>query len=988
MTGQYNFYIFSLFLSFAISGGLAIWGWRRRTAPGAAWFSALMLSAFWFTIFYGLELFSTELQPVILWSKLQYLGALNFAPLWLFLVLTYTGQREFFNRRNISLVYLIPAITLVLAWTNEAHQLIWVNPTLGEYASFNLLDFTPGVWWWINLAYANALLVAATVQLIRALMGSDHVYRRQIIVLLLFSGINWVGIILYVFGLIPQNLNPSLFTFSLGGIVVAWGLFRYRIMDLSPIARDQIIHGMQDGLIVLDAKNRIVDINPMALQILGVSRPGLVGRAIRDLLGNYPDLEEKLCRGEQDNRHAELTIHARDGRTRSFDVHTTLLRDDRGRIIGRLMFWHDITARVQQESATNLLLSITQRVSAAQDFRAAVHETLKTIVDHAGWTFGEAWIPDRENAKLVNVDASYCSGPNREQLEHFNQVSLAYTFAPGRGLPGRVWVSKQIEWQRDISSLPEDVYHRARHAQEANLRASLGIPVLSRGEVIVVLVFYMHQIYEQDPYMIDLVSAATAQLGTVLQNKRAEETMRIQSAALEASADGIVITNSKGEITWVNPAFSRLTGYSMAEIMGGTPRVLKSGQHPPEFYRDLWETISSGEPWHGEMINRRKDGTLYVEEQSITPARDRSGKITHYIAIKRDITARKQAEEQLRKLSRAVEQSGSTIVITDLDGVIEFANPAFTRITGYTLEEAIGKSTRILSSGKHSREFFRDLWDTITHDRVWHGEILNRRKNGELYWEAATISPVHDQDGNITHYLAVKEDISDRKAMEAALEQERQKTDALLKNILPGEVAEEIKQTGTVTPVLFQNASILFTDFGNFTATAEALPPQELVKLIDHYFSFFDFIVQKYHLEKLKTIGDSYMCASGLPTPSDTHAIDITLAALDMLEFVQAEKEERQQQGLPYWDMRIGISSGPVVAGVVGHTKYNYDVWGDTVVMAARMEQSGMIGRVNVSKATYELIKDHFECQYRGTVEAKHKGQVEMYFVTGRKGLS
>ena len=365
--------------------------------------------------------------------------------------------------------------------------------------------------------------------------------------------------------------------------------------------------------------------------------------------------------------------------------------------------------------------------------------------------------------------------------------------------------------------------------------------------------------------------------------------------------------------------------------------------------------------------------------------KNKDGKITGLVGIGRDITERKKMEDELRKLSRAVEQSDSTIVITNLNGDVEFANPAFTRITGYSLEEAIGQNTRLLSSGKHPASFYQELWETITKGETWQGEMINRKKDGSLYWEAATISPVYNEDGEITHYLAVKEDISKRKAIQKALTEEQQKSDALLKNMLPEKIANEIKETGSVNPVLFKNASILFTDFKNFTSTAEQLAPQELVDMINIYFTAFDDIIDKYNLEKLKTIGDSYMCAGGLPTPCDTHANDITQAAFDILAFVQSEKEKRQSQGLRSWDIRIGISSGPVIAGVVGQKKYTYDVWGDTVVMASRMEASGKIDKINISQSTYELIKEDFDCQYRGKVAAKHKGEVKMYFVNGAK---
>jgi len=243
----------------------------------------------------------------------------------------------------------------------------------------------------------------------------------------------------------------------------------------------------------------------------------------------------------------------------------------------------------------------------------------------------------------------------------------------------------------------------------------------------------------------------------------AEAELRKLSRAVEHSDSAIVITDKDGVIEYVNPAFTRITGYTAEEAIGQTPRILKSGQHPPEFYQRMWETLLQGKVWKGEVINRRKDGSLYWESETISSVRDEEGNITHFVAIKEDISAQKAAEEQIRKLEQAVEQSANAIVVTSKDGTIEYVNPAFTRLTGYTHEEAKGQNLRILKSGKHPKTFYTNLWRTVLRGEVWKSEIINKRKDGRLYWEHMTITPVKDADGEITHFVAVKEDITREK---------------------------------------------------------------------------------------------------------------------------------------------------------------------------------------------------------------------------------
>ncbi len=211
----------------------------------------------------------------------------------------------------------------------------------------------------------------------------------------------------------------------------------------------------------------------------------------------------------------------------------------------------------------------------------------------------------------------------------------------------------------------------------------------------------------------------------------------------------------------------------------------------------------------------------------------------------------------------------------------------------------------------------------------------------------------------------------------------KKRSDELLLNILPEETAEELKETGTAKTKSFESVSVLFTDFKNFTIASENLTPEELVEEINHCYSAFDRIVEKYGIEKIKTIGDSYMCAGGLPVSNTTHPFDIVSAGLEMVKFIEDNKQDRISKGQPYFELRCGIHTGPVVAGIVGIKKFAYDIWGDTVNTASRMESSGGIGKVNISGTTYGIVKDKFTCVHRGKVEAKNKGSIDMYFVEG-----
>jgi class 3 adenylate cyclase len=266
---------------------------------------------------------------------------------------------------------------------------------------------------------------------------------------------------------------------------------------------------------------------------------------------------------------------------------------------------------------------------------------------------------------------------------------------------------------------------------------------------------------------------------------------------------------------------------------------------------------------------------------------------------------------------------------------------------------------------------------------AWNFSTINKNLSLQLEQVKVLSQKNIEQEKEKQRILENKKEELETQVLErtAELRQEKKKSDDLLLNILPAEIAEELKEKGSAVARDYDKVTVMFTDFKDFTKISELLTPSELVKEIDLCFSAFDRIIQKRNIEKIKTIGDAYMCVGGLPIPSKTHAHDVVNAALEIRDFMEKHNQEKAIKGEPQFRIRIGIHTGAVVAGIVGVKKFAYDIWGDTVNIASRIESSGEPNKVNISGTTFELVKDKFKCQHRGKIEAKNKGEIDMYFV-------
>ena len=230
-------------------------------------------------------------------------------------------------------------------------------------------------------------------------------------------------------------------------------------------------------------------------------------------------------------------------------------------------------------------------------------------------------------------------------------------------------------------------------------------------------------------------------------------------------------------------------------------------------------------------------------------------------------------------------------------------------------------------------------------------------------------------------HLELRRKLIELSGARQALGEAEARSNALLLSILPAKIADELKRGNEVEPRYYDSSTIMFTDFKGFTQLAEASEPRALVNDLNQYFSAFDEIVERNNLEKIKTIGDAYMCAGGLPERNSTHPVDACRAAVEIRDYMDRVNRQRERMRLPPWEIRIGLHTGPVMAGVVGKKKFSYDIWGDAVNIAARIESSGEAGRIAVSESTCHRLPGEFRCSARGPIECKNKGMLDTYFL-------
>jgi len=441
------------------------------------------------------------------------------------------------------------------------------------------------------------------------------------------------------------------------------------------------------------------------------------------------------------------------------------------------------------------------------------------------------------------------------------------------------------------------------------------------------------------------------------------------------------------------------------------PKILKERNDTVKFASSLenlgYTYVTMNKP-DSALIYLNESGVLFEKiDSEIGMAYNIGNKGLAYAQLK-DYN---RAEDGINKSFRALEKYGhftgmceflkeiSDIYFNrnDFNRASEFAYRGLDLAKVHNLKPEISQANLQLSkiyekleTDNQSLDFYKN--HIIYRDSIYNPssiqEIANMRTDFEVSLKQTEVDLLNEQKANQRLLILTMVVILGMTGLYYwNIHKEKRKSDDLLLNILPKKTAEELKENGMVKAKKFESVSVMFTDFQAFTKYSQKLSPEMLVKSVDYYFSKFDEIIEKYSLEKIKTIGDAYMCAGGLNSESPDHHLKIVKAAFEISEFIKESKFSDLGE-MAHFDIRIGINTGPVVAGVVGKKKFAYDIWGDSVNVASRMESNSQAGRINVSENTYQLIKNEFHCEYRGEIEVKNKGLMKMYFVESSKVTS
>jgi PAS domain S-box-containing protein len=470
--------------------------------------------------------------------------------------------------------------------------------------------------------------------------------------------------------------------------------------------------------------------------------------------------------------------------------------------------------------------------------------------------------------------------------------------------------------------------------------------------------------------------------------QKAEEKYR---SIFENSAEGIFQASPDACYLSVNPALSRMYGYSSPTEMMDQVTNIDRLYVSEERRRIMLQRLHQQRAVFGfESQVYRADGQIIWVSENVRAVRDDRGNILYYEGTIADITQRRQAQEALRESQRTL-----ATLLGNLAGMayrrhcdatwsLEFVSDGCYDLTGYAPSDLLGTEALPFEQLIHpddrsyvTGEVERALPEGTPFQMTYR--ILTA--SGQEKWvleKGIPVSGPHTTPAVVEGFLT---DITNRKEIEEALRVEQERSERLLLNILPASIADQLKRSSRSIAYRFDEVTILFADIVNFTELSGALPPTDLVDLLNEIFSAFDHLAERHRLEKIKTIGDAYMVVGGLPSALPNHTRAIAEMALDM----QAAIAQFRRQDHSRFSLRIGIDTGPVVAGVIGLKKFSYDLWGDAVNVASRMESQGQADCVQVTHAVYEQLKDQYMFDKRGAIEVKGKGEMVTYWLRGRQ---
>ena len=479
MNWQYTPFVLPLFMAAGISAGLALYSWKQRPAAGATLFALLMLAVAEWALGDALRLGCINLPDKFFWARVRYLGILAVPAVWAAFALQYTGREKWLTPRNIAILAIEPLATLLLVWTNDAHHLIWSNIKLETSGSLLMWSASHGSAFWIHTAYSYLLFLLSTSLLIQTLIHSPRLYRKQAGILLIGALTPLVGNMLSTFGLISFPLDLTPFAFTIAGLTIAWGIFRFRLLDIIPVARSAVVDSMGGGVLVLDVQNHIVDINPAAQNIVGRPASEVIGQPASQILADKLDLVNRYS--DVTEAHTEITLGEEKTR-RSYDLRISPLYAQSGHFSGRLIVLHDITEHkrveanlIAQKQWFENLVAMARATAKHTSLEATLQSAVNMAATLTGAEHGSMFLLDGTGVVTHSVLARG-KAPTARKQDIVRDVM-------GDGLAG--WVVRHRQPALIHDTFRDDRWLALPDTPSA--RSAMAIPIVSGSAVLGVL---------------------------------------------------------------------------------------------------------------------------------------------------------------------------------------------------------------------------------------------------------------------------------------------------------------------------------------------------------------------------------------------------------------------------------------------------------------------------------------------------------------------
>lgn len=501
---QFTPYAIPLFVGAAVLFGVVAMSVQRRTARGARYMALTALATIFYTLGYAFEVGSPTLSDIRFWLKVEYIGVTLTPVLILLVIMIYTGKQRFVTPLNLGLLLVIPITTIIFAWTNERHELIWQDMALDDTEPPFLVDFTPGAWYWVNAGFIWTCMGSGVLMLIDKSRKLAGLYRKQINIFLLGMMIPLLAFAVYLSGIFPNHLDLTAYALVATGIAMAWSIFQYRLLDIMPIAREMIVASMSDAILVVNEYMHLIDLNQAAQRILGLSPQRSIGQPATEALAAWP----AILQGCTDRQAAPVEIAiAVGGETRHFDMRTSALRNRRGKLEGWLIVLRDITDRVEAEQAlkeSNRRLATLRRVDAEISRKLDVTYVATMALDAA--------------MRLSLADGAFI-GLSEEagmrilhKLGVFPDNLIGQIIPPKTGILARVIASGDAELVLDVSHDP-DYFEVA-----PGMQAQITVPLLSGSRLIGVINLETVDPQRFTPAVFETVKLLTARVATAIDN--------------------------------------------------------------------------------------------------------------------------------------------------------------------------------------------------------------------------------------------------------------------------------------------------------------------------------------------------------------------------------------------------------------------------------------------------------------------------------------